>query len=214
MFRKIIVFIIGFTLFSTFSLGVISTNSPYNYNINVIDDPEIEDDIGDPWGILINRPLLFNILVKLGFFDEHAIDAIDIESGDISEDISQPGILFMTIKVKDLEFLRQATYYSFRWLFNNQTWATRVFTRNQGEMIDCILGIFDDDVFYDLTCSFDFENESIILEVPKEYLGNILPGDKLTHLHVITKMQSPFSIFDLRNFAEDDAYGGDYTIQW
>ena len=173
--KKYVIFICGLLLCSMLLQGVYAGDE---------DNPEIEDPkedvllFGQMPAPLINR------------FVRH----IDITSGWFYEDNDTTDTVFATLKVNDYKPCKLLVVYAIFWNFNGSSYAAFAMI-SRGD--DYFVGIQIDETDFievDNFYSINSENNTITFAIPKEFIGDPLPGDKL---------ENPFAIGAIR-FVSDE----------
>ena len=184
------------------------------------ENPEIEDETDDLFGTFIRKPNIFNFFKTLKIFNIENFDFIDIKSAWFYENSEKPDILYLAIKLKNLDFINQRTIYAMHWIFNEKTYAVGVHVHTDGEMQSFFGGqtFRRWGPFYDINGSFDIENSIVTFEIQKNIIGNPEPGDILTKTDALTGLRfifEPATIPLGGEVAKDWAgYGLDYVIQY
>ena len=212
--KKIIVFLI-LTLLITSVLSITSTVLAGDE-----ENPEIEDEVDDLFGTFIRKTNIFNFFKTLKIFNIENFDFMDIKSAWFYENAEQPDILYLAIKLKNLDFINQRTIYALHWIFEEKTYAVGVHVHTDGEMQSFFGGqtFRRWGPFYDINGSFDLENSIVTFEIEKNIIGNPEPGDILTKTDAWTGLRfifEPATIPLGGEVAKDWAgYGLDYVIQY
>jgi len=184
------------------------------------ENPEIEDETDDLFGTFIRKPNIFNFFKTLKIFNIENFDFMDIKSAWFYENSEKPDILYLAIKLKNLDFINQRTIYAMHWIFNEKTYAVGVHVHTDGEMQSFFGGqtFRRWGPFYDINGSFDIENSIVTFEIQKNIIGNPGPGDILTKTDAWTGLRFIFepATIPLGGEAAKDwaGYGLDYVIQY
>ncbi len=212
--RKIIVISI-FMLLITAGLSITDTVLAGNE-----ENPEIVDETDDLFGMFIRKPIIFNFFKTLKIFDIETFDFMDITSAWFYENPDQQDILYLAIELKNLEFINQRTIYAMHWKFNDKSYAAAVHVHTNGEIQGFFAGrtIGRWGKYYDISGSFEIENNIVRFETPKSIIGNPEPGDILTKTDAWTGLRFIFepATIPLGGEAAKDwaGYGADYTIKY
>lgn len=175
------------------------------------ENPEISDgerDLAGLFGMLFPR------------FFKH----IDVTAGWFYENYTDPNILYVAMKISDLEYKKLRAIYSIQWEYNEKPYATGFHTDSNGAFVIAYAGLFEpgNETIYEVEVDFNPETNIITWTVPKEYIGYPAPEELL---------KSPFAwngvrfisdrcieiymkIFGASEIAKDWAFGYDYTIQY
>jgi hypothetical protein len=184
-------------------------------------NPELVDETNDLYGVFALKPKIYNFFTKLKIFDIKSFNFMDITSAWFYENPDKPDYLYSTIKLKNLEFINQRTIYAMHWEFKGKNYAVGVHVHSngvtQGFFAGETFGIFDRyGPFHNAIGSFDLDNDIVIFEIPKNFIGNPEPGDILTRTDAWTGLRfifEPLTIPLGGEVAKDWAgYGLDYTI--
>ena len=214
--KKIIIFFLIVTLMVSMML---STIVPAGSE----EDPEIEDETNDLFGIFAVKPLVFNFFTKTKIFDMQSMDFMDITSAWFYENPDEPDCLYTAIKLKNLEFINQRTIYAMHWEFNDKNYAVGVHVYSDGETKGFFagetFGIFNRyGPYQNATGTFDIENNVVRFEISKDVIGNPQPGDILTNTDAWTGLRFRFEPLTIPlggEVAKDwSGYGKDYVIQY
>lgn len=218
--KKIINILIGIMLVITVLAVNVSAGDESN--------PEIQDEENDIIGTLIEFPVLFQILQRIGVVPIHSFEFMDITSAWFFENETQPDYLFVAIKIKDLEYTPLRAIYSIRWMFNEKHYGASCHTYSNGEFkwfaAGQIFGLLDNwaykkGLIKDISdCMIDIEKNIITLKIPKNIIGNPNPGDVLTETSAWTGLRFISEIFTYPfggELVKDPApYGSEYIIQY
>jgi hypothetical protein len=182
------------------------------------ENPEIEDELDDVYGTLIAHPFILKLLMFSGLLNIEAIDSLDIATAWLYEKEFESDYLFITIKLKNLEFSVQREAYLMVWMYNKTKWNAYFTTHSEGEFMESTVGEYKGTTYYDIECYVNVEDENITFKVPKKFIGNPRQGDILTHIFVKTYLdfQTPILSMIFRGdiLAVDLAFGNNYCIQY
>jgi hypothetical protein len=186
------------------TFGVISDNTT---------DPEIIDDEND---VYIAYPKLINILYSINILDQQSFEFLDIISAWFYEIQSEPGFLFTSIKLKDLNLPNQRVVYTIRWTYDGSEYCCCTHILNNGDR--SLFSISSDYVTAGIDGSIDYDKNTITYKIPKESMGNPKPGDILSHTNAWVGLRfSKESLFTVAigELALDYSnYGRDYVVQY
>ena len=185
------------------------------------ENPEITDEQGDVYGILITNPFITKLLILFGIVNVEFIDSIDILSAWFYEQENESEYLFITIKTKNLEFSRQREAYTMIWMNNGTKWIAYFNTYSNGKVINSTIGDYNGTFYHKIESRFNVANNTITFRIPKNLIGDPQKGDILTHTCVKTFMEfTPLEalflsiIFRGLILAIDLAFGNNYQIQY
>lgn len=199
-------------------------------NVSAIDtiEPQIQDEENDVMGPLVEYPVLFQILQKMGIVPIQSFEFMDVTSAWFYEDLNEPNYLFITIKIKDLAFTRMRAIYAVHWTFNEKHYGVACHTHSDGAFTwfaaGQIFGLLDNwaykkGLIQDISdCTINTENNHIVLKIPKTLIGDPNPGDVLTETSAWTGLRfisEIFTYFFGGELAKDPTpYGSEYIIQY
>lgn len=185
------------------------------------ENPEITDEQGDVYGILITNPFITKLLLLFGIVNVEFIDSIDILSAWFYEQENESDYLFITIKTKNLEFSIQREAYTMIWMNNGTKWIAYFNTYSDGKVMDSTVGYYNNTFNHEIESRFNVENNTVTFQIPKNLIGDPQKGDILTHTCVktfmeFTPLESPFLSIIFRGLilAVDLAFGNNYQIQY
>lgn len=210
------------------SLMLITTVLALNVSAGDENDPEIQDEENDIIGPLVKLPVLFKILQSIGIVPIQSFDFIDITFAWFYENETEPDYVFVSIKMKDLEYSPLRAIYAVRWTFNEKHYGASCHTHSNGEFkwfaAGQIFGLLDNwaykkGLIRDISnCTIDTEKNVITLKIPKNIIGNPDSGDVLTETNAWTGLRFVSEVFTYPFGGElvkdPTSYGNNYLIQY
>ena len=126
----------------------------------------------------------------------------------------EPDYLYIKIQFQDLRW-RWRIERTVGWTFNDvnyfvyhKVWALGF---EQGN-------VYTDDSYSSVEFSYDPLNGHIIWKIPKDFIGNPIPGDALSHTQAFAGFEPSYLIGGglvlFADYAPDNGYGSDYIIQY
>jgi hypothetical protein len=210
------------------SILLVITVLAINVSAGDENNPEIQDGEDDIIGTLVKYPVLLKIFQIIGIVPMQSFEFMDVKSAWFYEHEAEPDYLFVSIKMKDLEYTPLRSIYAVRWMFNDQHYGVVCHTYSNGEFkwfaAGQIFGLLDNwaykkGLIKDISnCMIDVDINIIMLKIPKDIIGNPNPGDVLTETNAWTGLRFISEIFTYSfggELARDPtAYGVDYHIQY
>jgi hypothetical protein len=193
-------------------LFLITTLIPCSVFAGDPDNPEIEDEEGDPWGFFSYHPFLLKICKLIGLIDRESFDFIDIISAWFYENETSPDYLYVTMKCQDLAIVKMGSTYTIQWLYNGTKWfaSCKAYLRDN-EYLTFYAGESRVVPLLNIQGWFSRDEKIVTYKIPKTLIGDPKRGDVLTHVHAITFVENPFgNIFG--SAATDRAFGDNYVI--
>lgn len=137
------------------------------------ENPEITDDKDD---IVINKSRLLNLLTTLHIIKTTSLDFLDINSAWFFENPTDPEYLFVSLKMKQLDFPNQRVIYALYWTCNSFEMSVYVHVTSNGEY--ALFAVKNDqwDVSYKINGSFNIDVGTVTFEIPKSMVGDPQPG--------------------------------------
>jgi hypothetical protein len=197
-------------------IGMLLIVSMVSIIVNAGDEenPEVEDKKRD-----VKLFGLFRVTPQ--FFLKH----VDVISTWFHEDSNNPEYLYVSLKLRDIESRTRVleAIYDVDWTYNNKryianvnTFPSGVGTYYIGKSLD-----WDDDFESWNTCAgtYNFENDVITWEVPKNAIGSPQPGDVLNnispHTHLRFTYESGLPMMDLfKDLSGNAKTTKEYIIQY
>jgi hypothetical protein len=177
------------------------------------DNPEFEDDIGDVVYLEEQINPLFNLFFK----------NIDIVSGWFYEKSEDPDTLYVALKMNNLRLPYFMVVYGVVWEFNGNYYGCGLRTHSKGDYFDEIVVYYDEQGEHMDTIpgivSFDTQSNIITISVPKDIVGDLQPGDKISsfYANALLRKRDESPVQGVWNILADRVQASQfksYTIQY